>query len=651
MDRNFKEFKNLLRFLILTIFPSEPWFVIHFSKGDQRKPYKVFISFPFEEGFLTDKMTSFLLPKLPYNLSEPIYRKDIAPDLSNTTVNLTHDITVPISFGGKHIGLFWIGTYNKNGFLPRQRKTVAQLSAFIGFMLGVYSQFEKRAEDLFSSEIRFRDLVEGLQEAVFVVEHQRFVYVNPSLCTLLSLRETEILGTSIFQWIYPDDVEAFKIRFQRLMYGEPFPQDYEVRLKDAMGEARQCLLNFGRILHTGKGKFLGTLKDVTDLKTIWDRLYEAQKMETIGTLASGIAHDFNNILGGILGYVSLIKNEAYREGKIYRYAQSIEQNSNRAIRLVKQLLGFSSRGRYKEIPFVLQGTLQRLKDMAVVMFGPSIEVILEMVREPIMVLGDMDQVLQALLNVCMNAKDAMPKGGILKIRMSKKRIFPSKVLSKQKLFPGIYARVIIQDTGFGMDEAVLEKIFDPFFTTKEVGSGVGLGLSMTYGILKNHGGFIEVESAPGRGSTFKIYLPLYEPVSDDVVEKDTLTLAGKGERVLVVDDDKELREAIKTALEGNGYEVVSARDGQEAIRIYRKERYQPFGLIVLDMAMPVMGGQETYWKLKRIDPYVKVILMTGFSIDGDVRDLLQSGVLGYIHKPFRKIELLRAVRTALDLKR
>ncbi len=243
----------------------------------------------------------------------------------------------------------------------------------------------------------------------------------------------------------------------------------------------------------------------------------------------------------------------------------------------------------------------------------------------------------------------MPKGGVLKLELSKRHISPAKSFMKQKLFPGMYAEMRFQDTGCGMDEAVIEKIFDPFFSTKAVGKGVGLGLSMTYGIVRSHGGFIEVESTPGKGSTFRIYLPLYETAGEEIPERGSQVFAGSGERILVADDDRELCDIIKVALEENGYKVVLAGNGQEAIRIYQNERHNPFDLVVLDMAMPVMGGEETYWKLRRRDPEAKVILMTGFSIDGSVRNLLQSGALGYIHKPFRRAELLRAIRTTLDL--
>jgi len=641
-----------LRTLIQALFPSEPWFIILFTNGGSRETQRIFLSFPFEENFLSDKMTSYLLPKLPDKITAPVYRTYLVPDFSVTSVNVKYDITAPISYNGRQIGLFWVGTYDWNGFLDYQRRSITHLAALIGFFLGVLAQSEMREQDLIASEIRFRDLVRHLDEAVFVAESDRLVYINPSLSALFAAQDSEILGDSLLKWVSPDDLEAFKIRWQRLIYGEPFPTDYEIRFKDKEGRTRECLLSLRRMPSTREPIILGTLKDVTGLKRIWNGLYEAKKREAIGTLAGGVAHDFNNILASILGYASLIKRETQPGEKLYRYADGIEQSSSRAAKLTQQLLGFSSKGRYKEIPFVLQGTLQALREVLPGMLDPSIELSLRMVREPLMVLGDMDQIHQALLNVCLNAKDAMPKGGSLKMSLTKRWIPAPTVTLNQKVFPGVYAQVVIWDTGHGIPKDVQAKIFDPFFTTKEVGGGVGLGLSMTYGIIKSHGGFIEVESTPGKESVFKICLPLYEAASE-LTEEPAFdpAMKGKGERILVVDDDPDLRKRVKELLEEQGYRVHLAENGQEAVRTYREAfLHTPYQLVLLDMSMPVMGGEETFWKLKQIDPGVTVILLTGYTLDGSVRDLLQSGAPGYLHKPFKLGNLLKAVRTTLDLK-
>ncbi|RTZ93755.1 MAG: hypothetical protein DSY91_01480 [Deltaproteobacteria bacterium] len=653
MDRRLKVFKNYLRAFIQAVFPSEPWFIILYSQAGVNETRRIFLSFPFEENFLTEKMTTYLLPKLPREMSAPVYRRDLVPDFSVSTVNVKYDITAPISYNNRQIGLFWVGTYDWHGFLTIQRKTVTHLAALIGFMLGIFAQSVMREQDLVASELRFQDLVKNLDDAVFVAENDRLVYVNPALSTLLCVPDTEILGRSLMEWIFPEELEAFKLRWQRLIYGEPFPQDYEIRLTNKKGELRQCLLSLRKMPSGKEPLFLGTLRDVTGLKTLWDGLYEAQKKEAIGTLAGGMAHDFNTILASILGYASLIKRETPPDGKLYRYADGIEQSSVRAVKLIQQLLGFSSRGRYKEIPFVLQGTLQDLREILSSMTDPPIEIILEMVHEPLMILGDMDQIHQALLNVCLNARDAMPQGGTLKITLSKRWVPDRKESLKQKLFPGVYAQVTIEDTGCGMDEAIIEKIFDPFFTTKEVGSGVGLGLSMTYGIVKSHGGFIEVESTPDVGSTFRISFPLYEAASELTEEEPAVDSVprGQGEKILVVDDNGEMRDTVREILEGNGYRVQLAANGLEALKLYKEALPQePFELVLLDMGMPVMGGEETYWKLRQVDPGVTVIIMTGYALDGDVRELLQSGVPGYLQKPFKIDNLLRAVRTTLDLR-
>ncbi len=648
MNETVQTFKDHLKGLIHALFPANPWFILLFNSDPSRYTHKVFLSYPFEPDYITAKMASYLVPKLPYASTKPVCRRDVKANLTETTVFVTQDITAPLLYQGRRIGLFWIGTQEQQGFSTEQQASVVQLAALIGFMMGMVAHSPRQAEEQIHSEWRFRDLIEHLNEAIFITDSQILVYVNSAFCSLVFAGEQQVIGTPLTRWIHPDDREAFLLRIRQFMAGDPLPENYEIRLKGETGENRLCLFNLRRIRDTRKDLYAGTLRDITNLKDIWERLFQAQKMNALSTLSGGIAHDFNNILGGILGYTSLIKAELSPDERSYQYVTAIEKSSNRAAKMIQQLLGFTSGGRYQEIPFVLQGTLQWLKELASGLFGESIKLVLEMSHEPLMVLGDMDQIRQASLNVCLNARDAMPRGGMLKIGLSKRHIPPRKYFLEQAHFPGMYAEMRFQDTGVGMDEAVLEKIFEPFFTTKEVGKGIGLGLSMTYGIIKGHGGFIEVESTPGKGSIFRICLPLYTPPGENAPHENLRDISGKEERILVVDDDCELRDLIKIALEEKGYQVSEAGNGLEAIKIFRQQP-RPFDLVILDMVMPIMGGEETFWKLKRINSEARILLMTGFAIDGTIRNLLQSNALGYIHKPFHRNELLRAVRTCLDL--
>ncbi len=642
-----QSFKRHLRGAIHATFPTNPWFILLFSNGPSGPVHKVFLSFPFEEDFLTGKMAAYLVPKLPHDMTEPVYRRDVSANLSETTVFITHDLTVPLHYENHRIGLFWVGSQKREGFSPEQRETITQFAALLGFMIGVFATCKRHEEDLIYSESRFKDLIENLSESVFLMDTDRLVYANASFCALVSSTPRQVAGTPIDRWIHPDDREAFRIRMRRLEAGDFFPSEYEVRLVGEKGSTRLCLFGLRKVRSARSDLYVGTLQDITNIRSLWEQLFEAQKMSALSTFSSGIAHDFNNILGGILGYASLIKSGLSPKERIYPFVEAIERSSHRAATLVQQLLGFTSGGRYQEIPFVLQGALHWLKDVANGRLGDAVRIILEMTHEPLMVFGDMDQIRQAFLNICLNAGDAMPQGGTLKISLTKRRISPAKyAITRRSCLPGVYAEIRFEDTGVGMDEAVLEKIFDPFFTTKEVGKGIGLGLSMTYGIVKGHGGCVEVESTPGEGTRFKVYLPLYEPAQEEIPGKGA-DYGGKGERILVVGDNAETGPLIKLELERNGYQVTLVKNGQEGIEAYRQTR-APFDLVVLDMNMPVMDGEETFWKLKQLDPEVKTILMTGLAIDGKVRNLLLSGVLGYLRNPFHRLELLRAVRTSLD---
>ncbi|MBI5027097.1 MAG: response regulator [Nitrospirae bacterium] len=378
-------------------------------------------------------------------------------------------------------------------------------------------------------------------------------------------------------------------------------------------------------------------------KRMREQLFQAQKMEAIGSLAGGIAHDFNNMLQGILGYASLLKMKLSEDDPIYRPLDVIEHSAERAAELTKQLLGFARKGKYIVEPLNLNDVVDDVLKLITRTFDRTIEIKTTIDSGLWAIEGDRSQIENVILNLCLNARDAMPAGGILHIKTSN-----IEIMEETKPFAwmkeGKYAVIKVNDTGRGMDEEVKKQIFEPFFTTKEKGKGTGMGLAMVYGVVKSHDGFITVDSELGKGSTFTIYLP--------AVEKEVKVQAGGAEvrrlpcgegTILVVDDEKAVRNLARETLNELGYYVLEASDGKEAIEIY-EDKKSKIDLVILDLIMPEMGGKETFEKLKKIAPDVKVLVSSGYGIDSNARNMLDDGAKGFIQKPYNINELAEMIK-------
>jgi PAS domain S-box-containing protein len=382
-----------------------------------------------------------------------------------------------------------------------------------------------------------------------------------------------------------------------------------------------------------------------ELRATQQQLLQAQKMKAMGTLAGGIAHDFNNVLMGIQGHTSLVLQDTDPDHPHYGHLKGAEDLVKRGADLTRQLLGFARGGKYEVKPTNLNDLIQQSVDM----FGRTkreIRIHTKHEERILPVEVDRTQIEQVLLNLYVNAWQAMPDGGDLYIE-TKNVIIDAKQAVPFGIEPGSYAKVAVTDTGVGMDTVTQQKIFDPFFTTKEMARGTGLGLSSAYGIIRNHGGVINVYSEVGQGSTLVIYLPASEKA---VSVSKTKSLAGVStgtETVLLVDDEEAILEVAKEMLEAMGYKVLLARNGKEAV-----DAYSRFGgdvdLVVLDMVMPDMSGREVYDKLKSMNQDTKVLLSSGYSINGKASEVLQRGCNGFIQKPFDMKEFSGKIREVLD---
>jgi nitrogen-specific signal transduction histidine kinase/ActR/RegA family two-component response regulator len=388
----------------------------------------------------------------------------------------------------------------------------------------------------------------------------------------------------------------------------------------------------------------GVARDISVRKRMEFELHQTKKMKAIGTLAGGIAHDFNNLLMGIQGNTSLMLIDTDSNHPNYKRLKKIEENVKSCADVTKQLLGFARGGKYDVKPTDLNELVKKTS----MMFGITKKEITihSKYQEGIWTVEvDQAQIEQVLLNLYVNACQAMPGGGDLHLE-TKNFAINENIFTPYRIEPGKYVNISITDTGIGMDEATMERIFDPFFTTKEMGRGIGLGLASVYGIIKNHGGTINVLSEKGEGTTFDIYLPALK--KEALEEKKSTEEILKGtETILLVDDDETILDVDKNLLKVIGHEVLLAGSGTEALDVYKKNQAK-IDLVILDMAMPAMDGGELYDRLKEINPDIKTLLSSGYSIDGQATEILERGCNGFIQKPFNVSDLSRKLREIFD---
>jgi PAS domain S-box-containing protein len=389
--------------------------------------------------------------------------------------------------------------------------------------------------------------------------------------------------------------------------------------------------------------------DITDKHKLEDQLRQAQKMESIGQLAGGIAHDFNNILTAILGYGNIVLRQMAKDDPQRLNIEHMLEAGGRAAHLTKDLLLFSRKQISERKPADLNEIIRRVEKFLMRVIGEDVECVTTLAKEEMPVLGDAHQLEQVLMNLATNARDAMPTGGRFTITTERIRFDDAFITLHGYGKPGKYVMTIISDTGKGMDDVTRDHIFEPFFTTKEMGKGTGLGLAVVYGIIKQHEGFINVYSEPERGTTFKIYLPL---IAGEVnAEKEALDErpAGGTETILLAEDDETVRSLIKTVLEGSGYTVITAHDGQDAVNIFKKDPGK-IALLLFDIMMPRKTGKEASDEIRALQPDIKTIFSSGYAPDLIRQKVLLDDKAVVAYKPISPTELLKQVRSVLDRK-
>jgi len=529
----------------------------------------------------------------------------------------------------------------------------------------IYSNMEKKVEER-TRELKAlqRELEEKNKELQIMLDsspamifykdsEQRYVRVNRKFSEVLGVPIDEILGKSDVQ-LFPEN---------------GFEQENDA----AVLRAGQAILNRAEVIETSNGRrdilidripdkdsngkvrgIISFALDVTDSKRIATekkrleaQFEQAQRLESVGTLAGGIAHNFNNLLMGIQGNAALMLMDTEPTHPYFDKLQTVEKLVRSGAKLTTQLLGYAREGRYEIRPISLN---KMVKETAETFGSTKKEITIHQDLSEALwaVEADQGQIEQALLNLCVNAAEAMPQGGELFLKTA--NVTHENLVDKPyKAKPGKYVRLSFTDTGIGMDKKTMEHIFEPFFTSRGLGKGTGLGLASVYGTVKAHGGYIDVHSEVGRGATFEIYFPAIEkqPSPEATIREDFL----KGtETVLLLDDEEVVVDVGNEMLRKLGYDVLTARSGKEAIETFRAKRDE-IDLVILDMVMPDMNGGDVYDNIKRIKPEAKVLLSSGYSIEGQAAEILERGCDGFIQKPFNLSTLSTRIREIFEARK
>ncbi len=420
-------------------------------------------------------------------------------------------------------------------------------------------------------------------------------------------------------------------------------------------DGQECLIaDSGAPILSSDGSTRGVVivfRDVTQQLDLERRLRQAEKMESVGQLAGGIAHDFNNMLAGIMGYAELLQMELQEDPEALESCVAILRASERAADLTRKLLDFSRQGKLLSTPLDLHDVIQDALSLLKRTVGQSVTLESDLVASQSTLVGDPTQLQQMIMNLCINARDAMPDGGVIRIRTEVVHFDDEQCArSAFDLQPGSYVRLSVRDNGTGIPDSVRGRIFEPFFTTKERGRGTGLGLAAVYGCVEVHEGAIEVETGPGSGTTFNIDLPLHDiELPRSIIHDEMVPTLVQG-TVLVVDDDDTVRGMAVEMLQGMGYEVYTASDGIEGLEIYREHRDQ-IDVVLLDLVMPRLGGRSAFASIRSADPEACVILSSGFADPEAVNHLLEQGLCAFIAKPYSRVDLAETIRAALRKRR
>lgn len=580
--------------------------------------------------------------ELPHELPDDIRRAALSCGVAAIAA-------IPLRHGERSWGALCVGA-GRHAFSQEEVELLEALGADVASALKAIEDDHARREAearCAASEQRYRDLVENLDDVVYTVDPSGVItFVNSAVKRLFGYEPDELLGTPYTAFVHPDDVDAITDAFRDLLANRLYPSEYRVVAKD--GLTRWVRSRSRPVIEAGSVVAIrGVLSDVTERKSLEEQLRRSQRLEALGQLAGGVAHDFNNALQAIVGYLSLALREASPGTRLHDDLKEIERATSRAATLTRQLLAFGPRQSMEAKPHDLNDVVAGFLKMLRRVLGEHIELEFAPASAMPAVNVDPGQIEQAVLNLALNARDAMPAGGTLSIRTELVTVKPGPRMPDEAR-EGRFVVVRVADTGTGMTEEVRNRAFEPFFTTEGEGTGTGLGLAMVYGIVKQHGGFVDLESEVGRGTTVSLFLPALEtPATREETAPSAPPPAGGRETILLAEDETAIRALNVRILTAAGYRVLPAADGDEAIALFDAEP-DAVHLAVLDVVMPRRGGFAVYRHLRQRRPSLPVLFSSGYSDDMEQTRLIQEQGLTILRKPFSPPDLLRAIREALE---
>jgi two-component system cell cycle sensor histidine kinase/response regulator CckA len=507
---------------------------------------------------------------------------------------------------------------------------------------------KRAAEKLAKSEIYFRSLIENAQDVIVVIDAGGdLLFMSPAVERILGRPPEQFVGKNAFEFIHPEDAAGIQAALRRVVDDPELPQTVVFRFRHANGSWR-TLEGIGKLLAAeGSPRAVVNVRDVTESRALEERLRQSQKMEAVGRLAGGVAHDFNNLLTVIFGYSDVLL-QGLEPGPLHEAMQEVRRASERAAALTRQLLAFSRKQTLVPEVLDLGEVVSSLSTMVERLIGEDIKVRVVVSPDLGRVKADRGQLEQVVMNLAVNARDAMPKGGSLIFELQNVELDDAYTAAHAEVKPGPYALLAISDTGTGMDAETQKRIFEPFFTTKETGKGTGLGLSTVHGIVHQSGGAIDVYSEPGQGTTFKVYLPRFagDAAVPRPVSAINTALAAGSETVLVIEDEAAIRQLTKLILQKAGYTVLLAESPVAAERIAGSHP-GPIHLMLTDVVMPGMRGPELAERLIRARSDLRVLYMSGYTDDAIAHHGFLDAGTEFLQKPFTPLGLTQKIREVL----
>ncbi|MFH0976478.1 MAG: PAS domain S-box protein [Spirochaetota bacterium] len=578
--------------------------------------------------------------------------KDIPCENKALELGYNSAAAFPFRKSGSVYGIIIFYSSKSDFFDEDEIKLLEELSSDISYCIDIIER-DKQKQKI--EEERDRLFNYSIDMMCIIRFNGYLVQINPAWEKTLGWSNDELMAKPFIKIVYPEDRESTFEIGKRLMTDEHLISNYLNRIMCKDGTYKW--LSWNMVTLPEVNQIFAVARDITALtqneserKKLEAQLIQAQKLESLGTMASGIAHDFNNILNIIMGYASLIKQSDINDSELLKSAENILDAGWRGADLVKQLLTFARKSESVFQSVQVNNIITEISRLLKETFPKTIEIKCELQEELPLITGDSTQIHQIFLNLCVNARDAMPLGGTITIRT--KRVNNGTVRVKNPIAEtGDYVEIQVADTGTGIDETVKQKIFDPFFTTKEKGKGTGLGLALVFGIIKNHGGFIELTSEIGQGTTFFIYLPaqLKTPEIQQIVTKTGADIPRGTETILLIEDEKQDNELLTTILVLKGYKVITAFDGLQGITAYRNY-IGNINVVISDIGLPRMDGEEVYKQIKAMNPNARIIMISGY-INPDLKArLYEAGARYFIQKPFTPERILKTVREIIEEK-